>query len=278
MSATAGDRPAWWNSSSGGAWVRLQDALDTMYRPIEELLVEQVAAVAHEPASVVDVGCGTGATTLALARRLGADADVLGVDVSEPMLEAARARVARAGLSVPFVVADAQGHDFGPGGPRVIASRFGVMFFDDPGVAFANLRAAASPGGALRAIVWRGPGENPFMTAAPAAAAGLLDVAPYRSGVPGPFGLDDADSTAGMLRGAGWRDVTIEPVDLGCTFPESDLVPYLTQMGSVGRALAARDEATTARVVDRVRPAFEPFVRGDEVAFTAACWLVSASS
>jgi ubiquinone/menaquinone biosynthesis C-methylase UbiE len=278
MSATAGDRSALWNSSSGGAWVRLQDALDTMYRPIEELLVEQVAAVAHEPASAIDVGCGTGATTLALARRLGADAAVLGVDVSEPMLDAARARVARAGLSVPFVAADAQSHDFGPGGPRVVASRFGLMFFDDPGAAFANLRAAASPGGALRAIVWRGPEQNPFMTAAPAAAADLLEVAPYRSGVPGPFGLDDDERTASMLREAGWRDVTVEPVDLECAFPESDLVPYLTQMGSVGRALATRDEATRAHVVDRVRPALEPFVRGDEVVFTAACWLVSASA
>ena len=70
----------------------------------------------------------------------------------------------------------------------------------------------------------------------------------------------------------------VEPVDRECTFPASELEAYLTLMGPVGRALAGQDDATRARVVDRVRPALAPFVRGDEVAFTAACWLVSATA
>jgi len=271
------EQAAQWNGPGGGAWVRLQGVLDAMYVPLEELLVDRVAEAAPGIPSVLDVGCGTGATTLALARRLGPGTAVTGVDVSGPMLAAARERASRAGLEVPFVAADAQRHDFGPG-PRVVASRFGVMFFDDPPAAFAHLRAAASPGGALRAIVWRDPGENPFMTAAPEAAAGLLDVPAPVPGAPGQFGLADGGRTATMLRAAGWGEVTVEPVDRECTFPASELEAYLTLMGPVGRALAGRDDATRARVLDRVRPALAPFVRGDEVVFTAACWLVSATA
>lgn len=153
------EQAAQWNGP-GGAWVRLQDVLDAMYVPLEELLVDRVADAAPGVPSVVDVGCGTGATTLALARRLGPGTAVTGVDVSEPMLTAARERVSRAGLEVPFVAADAQRHDFGPG-PRVVASRFGVMFFDDPPAAFANLRAAASPAARCARSSGVPPGRTP---------------------------------------------------------------------------------------------------------------------
>ena len=157
-------------------WVRLQATLDATYAAVEDFLVDQVAA--ERPTTVLDVGCGTGATTLAIARRLGPGARCIGVDVAEPMVELARERAASEDSTVEFVVADAQRHRFTPGAADVIASRFGVMFFDDPVQAFANLRAAARGGGALRAVVWRGPEHNPFMTAAEEAAAGIITLPP----------------------------------------------------------------------------------------------------
>ena len=278
MGAT-GDQAAAWNGAGGGSWVRLQDTLDGMYSAVEGLLVDQVVdAAPHPAASVIDVGCGTGATTLALARRLGPGASVTGVDVSEAMLTAARARVGGEAAGADFVAADAQRHPFDPGTADVIASRFGVMFFDDPEAAFANLRAATRPGGALRAIVWRGPEQNPFMTAAVDAAADVLAVTPVPPGAPGQFGLADGARTARILRRAGWEDVAVDPIDVECTFPASELRTYLGTMGLVGRTLAEHDDATRTRVVDHVRPAFEPFVHGDEVRFTAACWLLSATT
>jgi SAM-dependent methyltransferase len=257
--------------SGDGAWVRMQATLDATYAEVEDFLVDQVAA--EDAATVIDVGCGTGATTLAIARRLGRGSRCTGVDVSEQMVELARRRAAGEDTTVEFVVADAQRHRFAPGAADVIASRFGVMFFDDPVAAFVNLRAGVRSGGALRAVVWRGAEHNPFMTAAEEAAAGVITLPPRP---PGQFAFADRDRVREILTAAGWSDVDVAPVDFACAFPAGQLDAYLGSMGPVGRALVAHDEATAARVVEHVRPAFDRFRHGDEVRFTAACWLVAA--
>lgn len=266
------------SGTGGGPWVRLQPVLDRMFTAVEDLLVGQVAEVAPATApTVIDVGCGTGATTLALARRLGPGSRCTGVDVSEEMTAVARRRAAGEGLDVDFVVADAQRHGFAAGAADVVASRFGVMFFDDPVAAFANLRAATRDEGSLRAVVWRGPGDNPFMTRAEEAAADVLALPPRPADGPGQFGLADRDRTRGVLVDAGWSDVGVEPVDLGCRLSADELDTYLGHMGPVGRVLAGCDDEERARLVEHVRPAFDPFRHGDEVRFTAACWLLTGS-
>jgi SAM-dependent methyltransferase len=257
--------------SGDGAWVRMQATLDGTYAEVEDFLVDQVAA--QNASTVIDVGCGTGATTLAIARRLGQGSRCTGVDLSEQMIELARRRAGGEDTTAGFVVADAQRHRFAPGAADVIASRFGVMFFDDPAAAFANLRAAARDGGALRAVAWRGAEHNPFMTAAEEAAAGLITLPPRP---PGQFAFADRERVREILTASGWSDVDVAPVDFACAFPAGQLDAYLGSMGPVGRALAEHDEATRARVVERVRPAFDHFRHGEEVRFTAACWLVAA--
>lgn len=257
----------------------MQDALDEMYAGVERLLVaEAIDATPARGATVLDVGCGTGATTVAVADALAAPAAVTGVDLSEPMIRAARERAAATGSAARFTVADAARHGFDPGAADLIVSRFGVMFFDDPVAAFANLRAAARPGAALRAVVWRDPAENPFMTAAEHAAVGLVDLPPRRVDTPGQFGLADRERTVGLLEQAGWRAVTARPVDVACAFPAADLPAYLTSMGPVGRALADAPPARVAQVLEAVRPAFDRFVDGDRVRFTAACRVLSATA
>jgi len=258
-----------WSGADG--WVRLQATLDAMFARVADLLVDQVDPNAG---AVLDVGCGTGATTLAIARRLGPHARCVGVDISEQMIALARRRARDA--PVEFVVADAGSHRFDPGAFDVIASRFGVMFFEQPERAFANLRAATRGGGTLRAVVWRRPEETPFMTAAEQAADGLLTLPPRSTEGPGQFAFADRGRVLDVLAAAGWSDVNVEPVDVECAFPAADLDAYLGTMGPVGRALAEHDEAKRARVVEHVRPAFDRFRHGDEVRFTAACWLVAA--
>ena len=258
-----------WSGADG--WVRLQATLDAMFARVEDLLVDQVDPSA---AAVLDVGCGTGATTLAIARKLGPHARCVGVDISEQMIALARRRAADA--PVEFVVADAGSHRFDPGAFDVIASRFGVMFFEQPERAFANLRAATRGGGTLRAVVWRRPEETPFMTAAEQAADGLLTLPPRSTQGPGQFAFADRGRVLDVLAAAGWSDASLTAVDVDCAFPAADLDAYVGTMGPVGRALSEHDEATRARVVEHVRPAFDRFRHGDEVRFTAACWLVTA--
>jgi SAM-dependent methyltransferase len=268
----ADEQAALWNGAAGQAWVEAQQVLDGLFKPFEDQLVDAVRVASAR--RVLDVGCGTGATTLAIARKLGSHARCVGVDISEQMIALARQRAA--GAAVEFVVADAGRHPFDPGAFDVIASRFGVMFFEQPEHAFANLRTATRDGGTLRAVVWRRPEENPFMTTAEQAADGMLALPPRNTDGPGQFAFADRGRVVDLLAAAGWSDADVAPVDVECAFPAADLDAYLGTMGPVGRALAEHDEATRARVVEHVRPAFDRFRHGDEVRFTAACWLVAA--
>ena len=271
----AADQKTAWNGRSGSAWVEAQEALDRMFLPFEEILAGTIPAGSNQ--SVLDVGCGTGATTLAIARRLGATGRVVGVDISEPMLGLARARAEQDGSAATFVTADAQTHPFPPASFDLVVSRFGVMFFADPVSAFANLRAALKDGGALHAIAWRSPADNPFMTTAERAAAPLLPDMPARKPEgPGQFAFADRQKVAGILEESGWQSIDIRPLDLECALPTLELERFMTRLGPLGQVLQDADEPTRLRVIAAVRAAFEPFVHGEEIRYTAACWLVGA--
>jgi SAM-dependent methyltransferase len=267
------EQTALWNGAAGHAWVDEQELLDRILRPFGDLLVD--AAAAASPGTVLDVGCGTGSTTLAVARRLGASARCVGVDISEPMIAAARARAEREATPATFTCADAQAYPFEPGSFDLILSRFGVMFFGDPVRAFANLRRAAADNARLRFVAWRSAAENPFMTTAERAAAPLLpDLPPRRPDAPGQFAFANGDRVRAILNESGWAGIDIRPIDVDCTLPEKDLTRYVTRLGPVGMILQEADDQLRARVVGTVRAAFDPYVHGNEVRFTAACWMV----
>ncbi|MGU7780977.1 class I SAM-dependent methyltransferase [Burkholderia sp. PU8-34] len=269
------EQAALWNGPSGRAWVDTQAALDTMFRPFAETLVETAAATSAR--HVLDVGCGTGAVTVAIARRLGADGRCTGIDVSAPMLDAARSRAERDGVHADFIRADVQTHAFAAAQFDLIVSRLGVMFFDDPVRAFSNLRGAAADGAGLCVIAWRSGAENPFMTTAERVAAPLLPNLPQRKpGAPGQFAFGDRERIAAILDASGWTGVDIRPIDVSCVLPASALSDYVSRLGPVGLALQEVDDATRVRVVETVCAAFEPYVHGDEVRFEAACWMIGA--
>ncbi|SOY39797.1 conserved hypothetical protein; putative methyltransferase [Cupriavidus taiwanensis] len=274
-SGNGGEQAALWNGASGQAWVEHQGLLDDMFRPLEEQLVQAIGNAGAQ--RILDVGCGTGSTTLALARRLGDKGHCTGIDISAPMLAAARSRAQREGITAGFVHADAQEHAFAPASFDMIVSRLGVMFFSDPVRAFANLRWAATSDAALHCIAWRSAAENPFMTTAERAAAPLLpEMPPRRPGAPGQFAFGDRERVLSILQASGWDDIDIRPSDVTCTLPEPALAGYLSRLGPVGLALQGADATTRERVIDIVLAAFAPYVQGDTVRYTAACWTITA--
>jgi len=266
-----------WNGIAGRAWVDTQPLLDRVLKPFEDLLVKAVAVKsAHR---VLDVGCGTGATTLAIAELLGAKGRCVGVDISEPMITVARRRAERHDPTAHFICDDAQVCAFEPADFDMVVSRFGVMFFDDPVRAFANLRHAAKDGAELRFLAWRGHAENPFMTTAERAAAPLLpNITTREPDAPGQFAFADRRRVERILEGSGWNEIDIRPADVSCNFPEKELIRYFTQLGPLGRVLHETDEQTRIRVIEEVRAAFATYVQGDEVRFDAGCWMVGARS
>jgi SAM-dependent methyltransferase len=264
-----------WNGSAGRGWVEAQASLDRLFEPYETLLVEAVAA--RGARRVLDVGCGTGSTTLAIARRLGRGGSAVGIDISEPMIALARTRAEREATLPRFICADAQTHEFEPASFDMIVSRFGMMFFDDPVRAFANLRLAAARGSRLETIVWRSPADNSFMTTAERAAAPFFPEMPARRpDEPGQFAFADRDRVYAILEKGGWTHIDIRPLDVECMLPERELNDYISRLGPLGRMLQQVDPRAGARVVEAVRAAFDPFVHGTEVRFNAACWTVGA--
>lgn len=262
-----------WNGGAGRSWVEAQAALDRMFQPLEDRLVAAVGAAAAT--RVLDIGCGTGSTTLAVARRLGAKGHCVGIDISEPMITAARHRAEQDGTPARFIRDDAQIHDFGSTRFDMMISRFGVMFFADPVAAFKNLRRAAQDNTSLQLIAWRSPAENSFMTTAERAAAPLLpDLPARRPDSPGQFGFADRHRVQRILDQSGWTRIEITPIDVSCTLPETDLIQYFTRLGPLGRILDTTDTQTRTQLVQTVRAAFDPFVRGPDVNFTAACWMI----
>jgi SAM-dependent methyltransferase len=265
-----------WNEDGGRTWADLHATLDMVFQPLATVLVEEVLAAGGE--RVLDVGCGAGGTTLAVASALKPNGVCTGIDISAPLIATATARAAAEKLgNVTFIRGDAQTYVFTPGSCDMVISRLGVMFFDDPGTAFASLRRAARPAARLAFIAWRGRDQNPFMAAAERAAAAVVPDFPVRNDDgPGQFGFASAARVEGILQAGGWTAIDIRPLDLACSFPAAHLSAYATRMGPYGRVRETLDETARAQADAAVLAAFEPYVEGEQVRFTSACWLVKA--
>ena len=268
---SAGD----WSGAAGRLWVEIQDISGRMLRPFENILI--AAAEPLTSVRVLDVGCGTGFTTDALARRVGRNGVTHGIDISPDMIAAAQERAHSAGLPIRFIKADAQTFPFDPNSYDLIVSRFGIMFFDDPQAAFRNIAQAMDQSGRFVGLVWRWAEDNDFMTVAERAAAPLLpELAPRTRDAAGQFGFADPERVIPLFEGAGWRDVNFQAVDAVCTLPADDLSFAAARLGPVGRLLPGLPETLRRNVLDAIMPAFDRFIDGDTVRFDAACWLIEA--
>jgi SAM-dependent methyltransferase len=230
---------------------------------------------------VLDIGCGGGATTLALARRTGPMGHVLGVDVSAPLLARARERVATEdpGAPVEFREADASSAALPSDRDRAF-SRFGVMFFADPTRAFANLRRALVPGGRLTFVCWRKMADNPWAQVGADAVATIVAPTPPVPFAPGPFAFADRAHVENILRTAGYREVDIAPHDAMLRWTEradlDEAVDLFTHIGPAARTMVDMNDADRGRAIQALRVALTPHVRADGLHLASGVWLVSA--
>ena len=231
---------------------------------------------------VIDVGCGTGATTVELARRVAPGGEALGVDISPTLITASQSTAADAEVAnVSFRVADAQVDPLGDRDVDAVYSRFGVMFFVDPVAAFTNIRRSLRPDGELAFACWQPVAANEWMSVPGRAAMSVTGTPPPMPapGAPGPLSLADADHLVSVLTRAGFQNVDVASPVQPLLFPASQLdllASSSQQVGTVREILRTADSETAGRIEVAIRDALALRIEGDLVTLGAAAHIVHA--
>jgi len=270
------DMAEYWNGRPANVWVAEAERFDSMLAPFGLRLLTAAALKPGE--RVLDVGCGNGAVSLEAARAVGRNGQVTGLDLSAPMLGVARRRAEEKGLDVSFLQDDAQTASFDQVFD-VVVSRFGVMFFDDPESAFANLAKATRQGGRLCFVCWQEMFANEWI-AVPAMAmvahVGIPELP--EPGAPGPFALADAQQITGLLESAGWSEVTVEERKEGMRMgrdPE-DVVAFMLSDEMGRRVVEGKDPEAVQAGTEAALEALRPYATPEGVVLSGASWLVTA--
>jgi SAM-dependent methyltransferase len=277
------DRPnaaqaQYWNSPSTRVWSNRHEPIDALFNPLTQVLLDHAAPQAGE--HVLDIGCGSGTTVLALAARVGPQGHVLGADIAQASVERARERIAAGGArNAKVILADVSTHGFVAKQFDLVFSRFGVMFFADPIATFARLRAAMKPGGRLVCAVFRAPERNPWQTAPPTAVRQFLPPAPPAGpDEPGQFAWADPARIRRILEGAGFQNLELTPHDpnmrLGGSAEEA--TAFAMTLGPATRGLAEASDQTREAVRAGLLAFFQRQAGPEGVVLPGAIWIVKA--
>lgn len=274
------DQVAYWNGPGGRHWTERQQIQDNVLAPVSDIVVGRASIQPGE--RIIDIGCGCGATSFDLAKRTGAAGHVTGVDISSPMLARAR-ELTPTGAPVEFVLADATIHNFKSADADVLFSRFGVMFFAQPEISFANLRKALRPNGRLVFACWRTPRDNPWLmlglTEAYKHVPKLPDVKPED---PGPFAFASEERVTKILSDAGFTAIELERSDLSLDIATGRgldaAVETALAIGPASRALEGQSPDSIAAATASIRDALAKHLTGNSVPLGASIWVVTASS
>ena len=272
-----------WNGDSGERWAANLTRLDLM---LEDFGSAAIAAAKAQPGEqVIDIGCGSGTTSFTLAQQVGPSGHVLGVDISEQLVEIARAAIPD-GAPIEFRCADAATAALPHGQFDLLFSRFGVTFFDDPVAAFAHMRSALKPGGRAAFICWRGAQENDWFRLPMAAIRDIVQPAPADPNAPGPFAFGDRQRLADILAAAGFTAIDIAPFDTALSYGRGasreaavdDALDMAFQVGPLSRALVDQSDDIRTRAADAVRAAFARRPGKTSVLIDGAAWVVTAQN
>jgi SAM-dependent methyltransferase len=269
-----------WAGEMGARWLASLDRFEGMIAPIGAALLAQADYQAGE--RVLDLGCGGGATTLAIADAVGPDGAALGLDVAPMLVARAQERAAAAGSHARFICADAATATLDEPPFDRLFSRFGSMFFEAPIPAFANLRGMLKPGARIDLAVWANPRDNLWMMEVMGVVREHIEIPPAVPRAPGPFAFEDLAYLEDVLTGAGFSGMEavpyagLQPVG-GPGAAPAEAVDFVLASMAVGRVLdeAGSDVRKAARA-DLVDLFTRRHVAGEGVMMGCKAWLVTA--
>jgi SAM-dependent methyltransferase len=269
----------YWNTVAGPRWVAAPGFRERRNQESIALLLQRLGLAGGE--SVLEIGCGTGALTLPVAAAVGEHGRVVAVDISEPMLGAARQRVAEHGLTnITLALGDAQVFAFEPGAFDLATSRMGVMFFADPTAAFRNISGALEPGGRLVFACWGPLAENRhWLISYDVALRHLGPPARPEGREPGPLAFGNPDYIKGVLAAAGFVEIAVDrayPMIL-CGSPEEEARQALA-MGPTARLIEEKRpaEATRQEIAREIEAGFAAAAASGPIRLPATIFLVAA--
>lgn len=270
----------YWNGPAGQKWVDQSNRLDAMLAPFAEQVLK--AAAIDQSECALDIGCGAGALTLGATDAAGGTIGSFGVDVSEPLLNLAKKRAADIGSRAEFERADASAFTSARKFDLMI-SRFGVMFFEDPAAALANIRQQVRPEGRMAFMCWQALQVNDWAFAPLQAALPLLKEPPEQPdpNAPGPFAFANKDRLSEIMNAAGWESISIEPFETLVTLPGDDVeasAEFMLNLGPLSRLIAAQN-LQSSPIEDALLNRLRNEIGSDgRVAMNSACWLVTAKA
>jgi SAM-dependent methyltransferase len=282
MPADNSEQIAEWNGALGERWVAMQREIDRIVVPFGDAALKAAAPQTGE--RVIDIGCGCGDTTIEIARIVGEAGAVLGIDVSQPMLEVARSRGRALANCAHFAFREGDASEAElPADTDLLFSRFGVMFFGQPSQAFSHLRKSLRTGGRCVFVCWRAPRDNPWAMAPLSAARTAMGVTPTPADpdAPGPFAFADDERLRAILSGAGFGAIEVQRFDaalsLGAT-PRS-AAEGAVQIGPVSRFVREVGVEHLPLILDAVERTLAKLAAPDgQVSLNGSTWIVSATN
>lgn len=271
----------YWTSPAGLKWIEHEHALDTAMAGMLDMMLD--AADIARTDRVLDIGCGTGASTLAAALRVP-NGEAVGIDISRPLLDRAETRAREAGTNnAAFLLADAQTHPFPTASFDVLVSRIGMSFFSDSVSALENLAKALKGGGRMAFVCWASVDRNPWFFIPKKAAEARLGPLPASDPkAPGPTAFQDVDHVAGLMSRAGLSNIRAEAIDVMLTPPDGvrGAARAASRVGPAARVVKAYEgDRTDEEVIEKaVMDAFRPFDRNGEVRVPAVVNLFTCSA
>lgn len=268
-----------WSGVGGDVWVNKQREMDIMLNPLGDRVIERLDL--KSDAKIIDIGCGCGATTLEIAKKI-TQGEILGVDISEPMLDKATETAKEMSLSnISFEVKDVQ-VDIMPQNYFDIAfSRFGVMFFEDPFEAFKNIHSSLKEDGLLSFVCWQNASLNPWQSLSIQVIKEFLDLPAPAPKSPGPFAFEDKTYLEDILRESGFKGLEILDNQEDITMFSGKSIreaceDYLTINPVVTEMLKNSKPQLTEEILEALVIKFSNFHKNDGLLFPSATWIVTA--